>query len=358
MSAPCKNEKLIKLCSDSSGAVPCCPDIKAKASPDLHSAVLRERGKVLWGRVDCVDLFCLRKEFLDAGSFEFKGVSWCMFPVIKKGDVLKVEHAGARDMKVGDIPAYKSGDKLFAHRVVGKKVIEGKQYIMTRPDGLSDLSSEGKRESNLSKEEAKHGKYLAKEGGSGNIADPERGEKVSDDEILGRIKEVRRGRKILSTKRRKATPLDNISYEIAKMKAKFKRSAREFLSKWLAKIQSFWVYRIVTAKILKKLESTINFQVALPRKGALAIYNYMPLERCDISALKEHSFFYIRMKLKNTPVGCAAFLNRPEACPHKGLSISDLYVRVRYRAIGLESVLSARAAELLRKYENKSPSHR
>jgi len=328
MSAPCKDEKLIKLCSDSSGAVPCCPGIKAKASPGLHSAVIRERGKVLWGRVDCVDLFCLRKEFLDAGSFEFKGVSWCMFPVIKKGDVLKVEHAGARDMKVGDIPAYKSGDKLFAHRVVGKKVIEGKQYIITRPDG------------------------------SGNIADPERGEKVPDDEILGRIKEVRRGRKILSTERRKATPLDNISYEIAKMKAKFKRSAREFLSKWLAKIQSLWVYRIVTAKILKKLESTINFQVALPRKGALAIYNYMPLEKCDISALKEHSLFYIRMKLKNTPVGCAAFLNRPEACPHKGLSISDLYVRVRYRAIGLESVLSARAAELLRKYENKSPSYR
>ena len=276
MVPPCKSPELQKSCSKYQNRIPCCARSAAKVRFDLE----RERGKVLWGKADCVDLFELKKEFLNTGCFEFKAVSWCMFPVLKKGDTLKVEHVEAREMKIGDIPAYRSGDKLFAHRVVGKKVIEGKGYIITRPDG------------------------------NGSVDGPEKGEKIPEDEILGRIKEIRRGRKILSTERRKATSLDNILYSKAKIQARFARFVRGLLSKGLVRIQSSRIYRMIMAKILKKLEGAVNFQIALPRKGPLAIYNYMPLEKTNISALKEYNLFHVRMK----GLSCPTSLNQSVAC--------------------------------------------
>ena len=298
-----------------SDTVPPCDAIKKRGR------CTKDRGKILWGRANCMDLFELREEFLKTGCFKFKVTSWCMFPVLKKGDMLNVEYAGAEDMKAGDVPAYRSGDKLYAHRIVGKKVIDGKNYIITRPDGGSDAN------------------------------DAVRGEKISEEDILGRVKEIRRGKKSFSAERRKISGWDRLLYKKTELETKSIKFFLNTFNKTFAKIQSAGLYGYIAAKLGKKFKHNINFQLATPHQGRLKTYEYTSLEKkkIDIPDLKKYKDFHILMKLKNTPVGCATFLNRPPSCPHKGLWLADVYIRIRYRQMGFEAILTRRAKEFARR---------
>ena len=57
-------------------------------------------------------------DIIGTGDIRFKVVSWCMFPVIWAGDVLKIEPIKPEEARVGDIILYKSQGRAFAHRLV------------------------------------------------------------------------------------------------------------------------------------------------------------------------------------------------------------------------------------------------
>jgi hypothetical protein len=42
-----------------------------------------------------------------------------MFPFLRDGDVIQVVPSGIEGLQVGDIIFYRSGDRMFAHRVIG-----------------------------------------------------------------------------------------------------------------------------------------------------------------------------------------------------------------------------------------------
>ena len=317
-STPCSDSNLKKLCSEYSDILPCCDDVTPRVKR------FRDRGKILWGKADCVDLFESKDELLKTNYFKFKTASWCMFPVLKKGDILKITSAKIDDIKISDIPVYRSQDKLYAHRVVDKQVIDGKKFIITRSDG------------------------------SGGLGSNKNGDKVSEENILGKIEEVKRGRKLFSTKRREATVWDNFLYKKTITSLKLIALLKEILETILIKIQSFNFYEVFAKKLALRMKPHFNFELAIPfaNERLNRLYNYIPLKdnkRIDFSMLKEAKNFRLVMKSNNRPIGCVSFLNRPGSCPYKGFWVGDFYIRLRYRRLGFDLILLRKAEDILKK---------
>lgn len=314
--SPCADFKFQGLCSGYSSLLPCCNSIDSQAKR------FKERAKILWGRSDCVDLFRLKHELLESKLFKFRAVSRCMFPVLKKGDILKITPVRIEDIKIGDIPVYRKGNRLYSHRVVGKKLIGEKEYILTRADTSESRAPAAGAEA----------------------------EKVCGEEILGKISVIRRGRKTFSTQKKKVTAGEKFLFKWDKMYAKNMKIFRKARDNSLAKIQSLRLYSWVGKIIVKKLEPGINFQLLIPAKSKLEIYEYYPLEKNDVSNLKDYENFHILMKVREVPIGCVTFSNKTKHCPQGGFWLSDIYIRSRYRAIGFESILVNRAQEFLKNW--------
>jgi hypothetical protein len=70
----------------------------------------------------------------DCGGVTFRAQGTCMFPAIRRGDVLRIRSCEAEDVVVGDIAVCRRPEYLFAHRVIGTGGHEGRAYVVTRPD--------------------------------------------------------------------------------------------------------------------------------------------------------------------------------------------------------------------------------
>lgn len=59
-----------------------------------------------------------------------------MFPSVWPGDILIVERIAARALAEGDIVLYERGSRLFAHRVVKNRELDGDIGMLTRGDAM------------------------------------------------------------------------------------------------------------------------------------------------------------------------------------------------------------------------------
>lgn len=314
--SPCRNDNLKRLCSQYSDMLPCCDTVAPMGNKFM------DKGKILWTKSNCIDLFELKNELLKSKFFRFKAVGWCMFPALKKGDVLEVRAVCPEDIKIGDIPVYRCQNKLFAHRIVDKQIIDGKEYFLTKPDTSKQNTLKN-------------------------------AEKIPKEDILGKIERVKRGREIFSTQKRKATTRDKLLYKKAIVSSKLTTSLKKKLRVVLVKLQSFNVYKIVAKKLAIMARQHLNFELAIPffNKRLTQLYRRIALkdnEKTDFSKLKESDFFHLVMKFKNKSIGYATILNRQDCCPHSGFWIGDIYIRLRYREMGFNSILLDKAREVLK----------
>lgn len=294
--------------------LPCC----AAVIPSPIDS--RDRTKLLWNKTNCVDLFGLKEELLNCGYFrEIEGVGWSMFPTIRNGDLLKTTPCKIKDLEIADVLVYRIGDKLCAHRIIDKKVINGRSYLLTRGDTS---------------------------GGPG-------GETVDEKDLLAKITQIKRGGKILSTEKKKATAWDKFLYKKTMAFLKLTTLFKKILETALTKIQSLRLYEVLGKKLVERIKPHLNFELAVPfsTEKLNRLYNRKPLKdnkRVDISWLKESKIFHLVLKFKKTPIGYISILNRPDYCPYKGLRISELYVRLRYRRLGFHSILQEKAEVLIK----------
>jgi hypothetical protein len=308
---PCRDDKLSQLCREYADTVPCCSLLQ----PDRE--LKRERGKILWGMADCVDLFDLKEELLKADCFTFRNTSWCMFPVLMKGDILLIESIRDNDIKISDIPVYRRYGRLYAHRALDIKEVNRRRFILTKADSLQDLSED----------------Y----GGA---------EMVPIEDVLGVVRQVRRGGRTLSVSKRKATFWEIFFFKKTILDRHIEKKFWLLLHKSLALLQSFYLYQRLGQSIVLRLERAVDLRIALPA-GNIGAYEYRPLEKINMLELGAYSVFHIVMRYKKSLIGCVTFLNRGTGCPHKGIWLSDLYVRFRYQHIGFESILLHKAQEFL-----------
>ncbi len=76
--------------------------------------------------------------YMTSGYFHYYAVaiaSDSMNPEIQKGDVVIIEKIdGVKDLKLGQIIAYKYGDILIVHRLINKLEVDGEDYFYTKGD--------------------------------------------------------------------------------------------------------------------------------------------------------------------------------------------------------------------------------
>ena len=65
-----------------------------------------------------------QEAFDRGGSLSFRILSDSMRPMIEAGDVVKVERAEPSSVRIGDIVAFKNGQCVVVHRIIGKSLSE------------------------------------------------------------------------------------------------------------------------------------------------------------------------------------------------------------------------------------------
>jgi len=93
------------------------------------------------------ELWC---EALKSGhTMKYKALGHSMSPFIKSGSILTIRPE--KKIYRGDVILCKSGDSLFAHRVIAKNYLNGESIFITKGDNLSNRDPEINPQSVLGK---------------------------------------------------------------------------------------------------------------------------------------------------------------------------------------------------------------
>ena len=77
------------------------------------------------------------KEELGKGlAMRFRAQGGSMRPFIIAGDIVTVEPADARELRVGDVVLFQSGDLAVVHRMLYQYVRGGTAYLLTKGDSI------------------------------------------------------------------------------------------------------------------------------------------------------------------------------------------------------------------------------
>jgi len=71
----------------------------------------------------------------DGHTMQYRALGWSMWPFIRNGSILTVKPK--ERIAVGDVILYKSRGSLIAHRVIGKRKVNGRSVFVTKGDNLS-----------------------------------------------------------------------------------------------------------------------------------------------------------------------------------------------------------------------------
>ncbi len=97
------------------------------------------------------------------GSFCFRARGFNMVPFIRDRDVLTIEPTKASALDIGEVAFYRlAADRLVAHRVVGREVLDGKEILTMRGNAAAGSN-----------------------------------DRVLGEQVLGRVVSVQRGKKLV-----------------------------------------------------------------------------------------------------------------------------------------------------------------
>lgn len=280
----------------------------------------QERFRILSGKAGCTDLFPLKEDLLQRGCFNFRITSWCMFPVLKKGDQIKVENVDTDKIKAGDILVYRGRHWIYAHRVIGREFVNGKEFILTRPD-----TSEG------------------------DPRDIKGAEQVALEDVLGKVAQIRRGGRFLPLERRRSGILERFALANIGFATRYLLLLERSLLMTLSRLQAQKLYKQLGKAIIFRFQDDINFKLVIPVSKSLGINVYKPIDEVGLSELAGCAIFHILIRLKNESIGYATFINNQENVPYQYLRPSEIFLRLRYKGIGLEEIILKKLEILIKR---------
>lgn len=250
----------------------------------------------------------------------FRAQSTCMYPSVRPGDVLHIESRTIEEVAVGDVAVCRKEGYLFGHRVIGKRVDNGRPHIVTRPD-RSIRGDDGP---------------------------------TYDEDVLGVVTSIERGgKRIKPLPRRHPWPVRlYLTARLAHFESFFA------LQKWLialfARIQSGAVYRWLARPWLEGIRAHVTYLVQLPLRARehLDLYHAVLPDEFDVAKPtwqgRPADCWTLALYLQDTrrPAAWATFVLRPPDCPLAGWAIADRYVRGRYRGFGFTTELMRKADEI------------
>ncbi|MDD5355413.1 MAG: S24/S26 family peptidase [Candidatus Omnitrophica bacterium] len=264
--------------------------------------------------------FDFKTHLLKKDLFTFKLRGLCMYPFLKDGDILKVEHKNAEEIRMGDFAVFKRNKNLCVHRVINKGIDGGLSYITTKSD--SQLKDDGP---------------------------------TFDKDILGIVTHVeRKGRTIRVLTKDSGLILQFLS-TVRLRWFYFLRQIIRAIIKITIFIQRFRLYRscamILFNKMVPRITYTLRFypltnnNVHMNKDFSLDGSHKPESGNTDIF-LQGGLFAFVGSK----QIASLSFVNKPTMCPFSGWWVYGLKIRVRFRCAGIEEELFLRLKHMLASY--------
>ncbi len=263
----------------------------------------------------------LGKALVDRGKNSYTASGFCMYPLLRPGDLLIVETKMAAQAEVGDIAVCRRENYLFGHRVIDKGVDGGKPCVVTRPDNT-------------------------RHGNDGP---------TYDDNLLGIVSVIERKGKRVETSRLRLAKFQR-RYWMLRMRLILSLDARRGrLIGTLSFFQRGTVYRQLVRLFLAVGRIRPSFVVRLPfgKRRSFDLFHPLPVDEFDVSSTtwrdRKVDCWSLALHLgdERTPAAWAVFVLRPPNCPYSGWWLDGLQTRIRYRGAGLEADLVRKAEEIL-----------
>lgn len=269
-----------------------------------------------------LQLFELRKLFVEKNMVKFHAHGTCMFPVIRPNDKLYVSPKTVDEIKIGDVAVYRRHNRLFAHRTIEKGYDKNRSlpYIITRPD-------------------------TAKLGNDGPSF---------DEDIVGVIEKLERRGRVLNTEKK----------DCGRVKKFLHRSyleGRYFFMRLLRRVMDIFclvqqsrIYRNTIGLLFKYKNKHIKVSMTVPMRQMVDTNFYRKVSRQELlESLREAgvdaiSRYSIDLKFGSKKDVSISMVHKPEYCSAPGWWVSDIRIRVRYRGTAIEERLFEEAEDLLR----------
>ena len=234
------------------------------------------------------DLLEISNLLIHSQTFRFRVASWSMYPMLRKGDRLTVEPVSATSLQVGDVILYHNCGQLICHRVVALDTAGAGIRIITKGDATT---------------------------GPGEVLEP--------GQILGRVVAVRRrgfwgaGLAILTDcwHSRFAPPVVQA----------------------LLRLQGIRLYRQIMRGLVWR---GFEYSIGVPEGRRWYRYERLCRDR-PAPKLNGQQGFHLLAKLGGSAVASLHAVRKGEE-----YRLEALYVRIRYRGLGVASQLLAFACHL------------
>jgi len=246
------------------------------------------RERITTDRLDLTDLLEISDLLLRSGSFRFHVAGWSMSPALRRGDQLTIAPVSWEQLRVGDLLLYHHRGRLVCHRLVAFDGTGPARRIITKGDATADY-------------------------------DPP----LQPDQVLGKVVHVRRSGWWDETLGRRIDRLrEGLSHRAARC---------------LGVLQSHRCYRRVMGTLGSRC---FAFYVGIP--GGRRWYQYQRVSTGATFAVPEGcQSLRLLAKLAGTCVGSLHLEARAA-----GFWLEALYVRGRYRGLGIASNLLSLACHL------------
>ena len=310
----CQNKKFQDFCVKFANDIPFCDAI---SKVNCYSALELE---VDAGGTLLNQCFELRELFLEKKIIKFRALGNCMYPCVRQGDVLHIEHKKAKDIKVGEVVAYQRFGRLFGHRTIDKGIQNGLSYIVTRPD-------------------------TSKNGDDGPSF---------DDQIVGVISSVERKGVTLSTKKSAYSGLNRIGIWCFLKLNYCKCSLNVLLFCFLNYIQKFSAYRRIAKFLFFKKKQKMSFSIHVPLNvtgKSKFIKEISPEELIELNQEIDRqsiSQWKMLLNIDAHPIASLLFIFKPDSCKFSGWWLASAQLMVRYRGTSIEDELLTKVKELLK----------
>jgi hypothetical protein len=253
----------------------------------------------------------------DHNSIKFYANGMCMYPVIHPRDILQIESRSVATVNVGDIAVCRGKGFLFSHRIIEKNKLDGRMFIMTRPDDATN----------------------------------ECDKPTFDEDLLGVVSRIIRHGKSMSLQPKQYSWINRFYFSVHLMFIRTYKHARFFSIKVLMYFQKHKLYRKFAKILLKIIQWRTKFAIRLPLNGILSDVLYRPLTPDKFNLLItsiNHWTLALLLNNGHKPIAWVTFVSNTANV----WCIRELSVRVLYRGMGIEDLLIQEAGKILKMGDN------
>ena len=257
----------------------------------------------------------------DRDGVTFRAQGTCMYPTIRRGDVLRIQSRLAANVRVGDIAVCRVPDFLFGHRVIAKGERDGRAYIVTRPD-------------------------RARAAGDAP---------TFDENLLGVVITIERNGKQVPPHPTAYPWLAPWYFAARLVLTELQPRVLDGLMTALSRIQDSAPYRRMAGGLLALAHPRVSYTLQLPFNSELdGVYRPLAPDEFDVrmewqGRAVERWTLALRLSDARQPAAWATFAREGD----QAWRVEESYVRVRCRGAGLDDALMRQAKVILARSGNR-----